>query len=106
MKKIVMLAAAAAVAMPASAFAVTGDVQFDGSVSNTCAITVNSAGTLATNVGQTVLGSEQAGGAAGRPGARGLPRLTLRGRELVCRERAREGGGGPRGTGRQGRRRG
>lgn len=65
MKKLAMLAAAAAVAMPASAFAATGDVQFDGSVSNTCSITVNSAGTLTTNVGQTVLGSEETGGAAG-----------------------------------------
>ncbi len=65
MKKSAFLAAAIAAAVPAQAFAVTGNVQFDGSVSNTCAITVNTAGTLATNVGQTVLGSEQAGGAAG-----------------------------------------
>ena len=58
MKKSAFLAAAIAAAIPAQAFAVTGNVQFDGSVSNTCAITVNTAGTLATNVGQTVLGSE------------------------------------------------
>lgn len=65
MKKLAILAVAVAAAIPGSAFAVTGDIQFDGTVSNTCSITVVDAGTLATNVGQTVLGSEETGGAAG-----------------------------------------
>ncbi len=60
-----IILAVAAVAAPMQALAVTGDVQFNGTVSNTCAITVGSAGSLTTNVGQTILGSEQAGGAAG-----------------------------------------
>ena len=61
-----IILAVAAVAAPMQALAVTGDVQFNGTVSNTCAITVGSAGSLTTNVGQTILGSEQAGGAAER----------------------------------------
>jgi hypothetical protein len=66
MKKFVKLAVAAGVLVaPVQAFAVTGDVLFNGDVSNTCAITVGSAGTMTPNVGQTVLSSENAGGSAG-----------------------------------------
>jgi hypothetical protein len=66
MKKFVKLAVVAGVLVaPVQAFAVTGDVIFNGDVSNTCAITVGSAGTMTPNVGQTQLSSENAGGAAG-----------------------------------------
>lgn len=67
MKNYVKFAVAAAVlAVPFEASAVTGDVIFNGTVSNTCSIVVDNAGSMTTNVGQTVLGSAQAGGAAGQ----------------------------------------
>ena len=66
MNKFVKIAIAAGVLVaPVQAHAVTGNVIFNADVQNTCAITVNDAGTLTTNVGQTVLSSENAGGSAG-----------------------------------------
>ncbi len=56
---------AAAMAAPLPAYAVTGDVQFDAVVNNTCTIAVGPAGVLDTNVGQTVLSSSTGAGAAG-----------------------------------------
>ena len=55
----------AALAAPLPAFAVTGDVQFDAVVNNTCTIAVGPAGVLDTNVGQTVLSSSTGAGVAG-----------------------------------------
>lgn len=56
----------AAVAMiPAQAFAATGNIPFNGTVTATCLITVGSSGTIMPNAGFTVLGSTQAGGAPG-----------------------------------------
>lgn len=67
MKNFVKFAAVAAVlSASAPAFAATGDVQFDATVNNTCGITVNQAGLLTANVGQTSLSSLNAGGAAGQ----------------------------------------
>ena len=66
MNKFVKIALASALlAAPLPAFAATGDVQFDATVNNTCTIAVGPAGVLATNVGQTVLSSTNAGGQAG-----------------------------------------
>lgn len=66
MHKHVNFAVAALLAMlPAQAFAATGNVQFNGSVTHTCAITVNSAGTLGVSTDYKALGSGQAGGTAG-----------------------------------------
>lgn len=65
MKKLAHVVIAVAAVIPTQSFAATGDVLFNGTVSNTCAITVNAPGALATNVGQTVLGSQEAGGSAG-----------------------------------------
>ena len=66
MNKYVKIAIAAGVLVaPVQAHAVTGNVIFNADVQNTCAIVVNDAGTLTTNVGQTQLSSENAGGAAG-----------------------------------------
>jgi hypothetical protein len=66
MKKFVKFAVlAATLAAPLPAYAITGDVQFDAVVNNTCTIAVGPAGVLATNVGQTVLSSSVAGGSAG-----------------------------------------
>lgn len=66
MNKFVKIAIAAGVLVaPVQAHAVTGNVIFNADVQNTCAITVDNAGTLTTNVGQTQLSSENAGGAAG-----------------------------------------
>lgn len=66
MKSFVKYAVAAGLLVaPVQAFAVTGNVIFNGDVSNTCAITIVDAGILTTNVGQTQLSSENAGGQAG-----------------------------------------
>jgi hypothetical protein len=66
MKSVVKVAiAAAAVLAPANAFAVTGNIPFNGTVANTCVITVGSPGTMTANTAYTVLGSKEAGGAAG-----------------------------------------
>lgn len=56
---------AAVVLVPVQASAATGNIPFNGSVANTCIITVNGSGTLAASTDFTVLGSEEAGGAAG-----------------------------------------
>lgn len=55
----------ALLAAPLPAVAATGNVQFDATVNNTCGITVQQAGLLTANVGQTVLSSTNAGGSAG-----------------------------------------
>lgn len=66
MNKYVKIALAAGVLVaPVQAHAVTGNVIFNADVQNTCSITVNDAGTLTANVGQTQLSSENAGGSAG-----------------------------------------
>ena len=66
MKNFVKIAAVSALlAAPLPAVAATGNVQFDATVNNTCSITVNQAGLLTANVGQTVLSSTNAGGSAG-----------------------------------------
>lgn len=65
MKTFVKLAVAAAVLVPAQAFAVTGDIPFSGTVTDTCVISGITNGTLAPNAGYTVLGSKEAGGVAG-----------------------------------------
>lgn len=59
-----VLIAVAAMA-PASAFAATGNIPFNGTVNATCLITVGSPGTIMPNAGFTVLGSKEAGGAQG-----------------------------------------
>lgn len=59
-----VLIAVAAMA-PASAFAATGNIPFNGTVTNTCLITVGSSGTIMPNAGFTVLGSKESGGAQG-----------------------------------------
>ncbi len=66
MKNFVKVAlVAGALLSPAQAFALTGNVIFNGDVNNTCAITIVDAGILASNVGQTQLSSTSAGGQAG-----------------------------------------
>lgn len=66
MKKLVIASAVAAAALvPAQAFAATGNIPFNGSVSNTCVITVGSSGTLGVSTDFATLGSTQAGGAPG-----------------------------------------
>lgn len=66
MKKYAKLAVVASIAMvPAQAFAATGNVQFNATVTHTCTITVNSAGTLGVSTNFGTLSSMQAGGAAG-----------------------------------------
>jgi len=70
MNKLAKYAAVAALAsaavVPATvAGAATANIPFGGSVANTCVINVGSSGTLAVNVNYDVLGSEEAGGAAG-----------------------------------------
>lgn len=66
MKKFVKLAVVAGVLVaPVQAFAVTGNVIFNGDISNTCSITIVDAGILAANVGQTQMSSENTGGQAG-----------------------------------------
>jgi hypothetical protein len=66
MKNLVKIAVAASFAvLPAQAFAATGNVQFNATVTHTCVITVGSAGTLTASTDFTTLGSTQAGGSAG-----------------------------------------
>ncbi len=65
MKKLAFAAIAAASLASGSANAATGNIPFNGSVSNTCVITVGGSGTLAASTDFTILGSQQTGGAAG-----------------------------------------
>ncbi len=65
MKSAIKLVTALAVLAPVQAFAVTGNIPFNGTVTDTCIITVGSAGTIMPNAGYTVLGSTQPGGAPG-----------------------------------------
>lgn len=65
MKSLIKVAVAVAVLAPVQANAVTGNIPFNGTIADTCAITVLSAGTIVPNAGYTVLSSTFAGGAAG-----------------------------------------
>ncbi|MCB1382296.1 MAG: hypothetical protein KDJ73_05080 [Notoacmeibacter sp.] len=65
MKAAVKLAGVFAVLAPVQAFAVTGNIPFNGTVTDTCVITVGSSGTIAPNTAYTVLGSTETGGAPG-----------------------------------------
>jgi len=66
MKKLVKIAVAASFAvLPVQAFATTGNIQFNATVTHTCVITVGTAGTLTASTDFTTLGSTQPGGAAG-----------------------------------------
>ena len=66
MKKFVKIAVAASFAvLPVQAFAATGNVQFNATVTHTCVITVGTAGTLTASTDFKTLGSTQAGGSAG-----------------------------------------
>ena len=65
MKAAVKLAGVIAVLAPVQAFAATGNIPFNGTVSDTCIITVGSSGTITPNTAFTVLGSTQPGGAPG-----------------------------------------
>lgn len=65
MKRLSIIVAAVAVLAPVQANAVTDNIPFNGSISDTCAITVNSSGTITPNATYTQLSSTNAGGAAG-----------------------------------------
>lgn len=66
MNRIVKMAAAAAVAfVPAQAFAATGNVIFNGTVTHTCTITVGAPGGLGVSGDFQTLSSSISGGAAG-----------------------------------------
>lgn len=65
MKKLALAAVAAATLASVPANAATGNVDFNGSVSSTCVITVGNQGTLAPSTDFTVLGSEETGGSPG-----------------------------------------
>lgn len=66
MKNILKLAAAAAfVAVPMQASAVTGNVPFNGTVTHTCTITVNNGGTMVADAGFQNLGSTIGAGVNG-----------------------------------------
>ena len=66
MNKFVKIAAAAAFAIiPVEALAVTANVTFGATVTHSCAITVNSNGTLAANAGFTQLSSTIGAGTSG-----------------------------------------
>lgn len=66
MKNLFKAAGVAALMLaPMQAQAVTGDVPFNGNVTHTCVINVNSSGTLGVSTDFQTLGSEEAGGSAG-----------------------------------------
>ncbi len=66
MIRYVKFAVAASFALvPAQAFSATGDIQFSATVTHTCTITVNSAGTLGVSTDFKTLASNQASGTAG-----------------------------------------
>ena len=65
MKNALKVLAAVAVIAPVQAYSATGNIPFNGSVTDTCVITVGSAGTIMPNTAYTVLSSKEAGGAAG-----------------------------------------
>ncbi len=65
MKSLYKIVAAVAVLAPVQAHAVTDNIPFNGTVADTCAITVNSSGTITPNATYTQLSSTNAGGAAG-----------------------------------------
>jgi len=60
-----MAGVVALMTVPMHVNAATGNIPFNGSVADTCVVTVTGSGTLAASTDFTVLGSEQAGGAAG-----------------------------------------
>lgn len=61
----ILLGAPACVMLFASAAAQTDDIQFDGTVSDSCTVVADSNGTLALNGLSTILSSTEAGGSAG-----------------------------------------
>ncbi|MFP1633224.1 hypothetical protein ACLB6G_15950 [Zhengella sp. ZM62] len=65
MKNALKVLAAVAFIAPVQAYSATGNIPFNGSVTDTCVITVGSAGTIMPNTAYTVLSSKEAGGAAG-----------------------------------------
>ncbi len=66
MKNLLKLAGAVALmTVPMHVNAATGNIPFNGSVADTCVVTVTGSGTLAASTDFSVLGSEEAGGAAG-----------------------------------------
>ncbi len=65
MKSLLKVVAAVAVLAPVQANAVTANIPFNGTVADTCVITVGTSGTVTPNAGYTQLSSNNAGGAAG-----------------------------------------
>ncbi|MEX0347310.1 MAG: hypothetical protein AB3N20_20480 [Rhizobiaceae bacterium] len=65
MKSLFKVVAAVAVLAPVQANAVTDNIPFNGTIADTCAITVGSSGTITPNAGYTQLSSNNAGGAPG-----------------------------------------
>ena len=66
MKSFQKILVAAAVLAPVQSFAASGDVPFNGTIVDTCVITVGSGGTITPNSAYTVLSSKEAGGTSGR----------------------------------------
>lgn len=65
MKNALKTIVAVAALVPAQAFAATGNIPFNGSVTDTCMITVGNPGTIMPNAGYTALSSKESGGVAG-----------------------------------------
>ena len=65
MKSLYKVVVAVAVLAPVQAHAVTDNIPFNGTIADTCAITVNSSGTITPNATYTQLSSNNPGGAAG-----------------------------------------
>lgn len=66
MKSFLKFAIASAVLAPVQSFAASGDVPFEGTIVDTCVITVGSGGTITPNSAYNVLSSKEAGGSSGR----------------------------------------
>ena len=66
MKNIMKFTVVAAILAPVQAFAASGDIPFNGTIVDTCVITVGSGGTIAPNSAYTVLSSKEAAGSAGK----------------------------------------
>lgn len=66
MKKFLKFAVVAAILAPVQAFAASGDIPFNGTIVDTCVITVGSGGTIAPNSAYSVLSSKEAAGTSGK----------------------------------------
>ncbi|WP_048646520.1 hypothetical protein [Nitratireductor soli] len=66
MNKFLLVAGISLAAMTTSAFAASGDMQFNGDILDGCSITIDAAGTLAANAALSELSSTEAGGSSGR----------------------------------------